>query len=62
MTSQKTRNERDIILSDPVLASVLSIEANSVGVSLEEYVDRFLEVFYKEPQKFYTILNKQISV
>lgn len=54
----KMRNERDLILSDAVVCSVLKIEADAIGVMLEEYVDRFLEVFYKEPQKFYFIENK----
>ena len=54
----KMRNERDLILSDAVVCSVLKIEADAIGITLEEYVDRFLEVFYIEPQKFYFIENK----
>ena len=54
------KSEKDMIFSDALLSAVLKVEAEAVGVTLEEYVDRFLEVFYKEPQKFYTILNKQI--
>ena len=41
----KTRkNERDLILSDKIVCSVLKIEADKVGVTLEEYVDRFLRL------------------
>ena len=52
-------NERDIILADPIICAVLKIEADKVGVSLEEYVDRFLEVFYNEPQMLQPILSHQ---
>ena len=50
-------NERDIILADPIICAVLKIEADKVGVSLEEYIDRFLEVFYNEPQTLQSILS-----
>ena len=52
------KNERYLILSDVILCEVLRSEANSVGVTLEEYVDRFLELFYNEPQRFNSILDK----
>lgn len=50
-------NERDLILSDPIICAVLEIEAEKAGVTLEEYVIKFLEVFYQEPQRFYDILR-----
>ena len=52
MTAIKT-NERELILSDALICAVLEIEAEAIGVTLEEYIDRFLEVFYKEPSKLY---------
>ena len=52
-------NERDIILADPIICAVLKIEADKVGVSLEEYIDRFLEVFYNEPHMLQPILSHQ---
>ena len=58
MTS-KIMNERDIILADPIICAVLKIEADKVGVSLEEYIDRFLEVFYNEPQRLQPIRSRQ---
>ena len=58
MTS-KIMNERDIILADPIICAVLKIEADKVGVSLEEYIERFLEVFYNEPQMLQPILSHQ---
>ena len=53
------KNEKDLILSDSIICAVLKIEADKVGVSLEEYVDRFLEVFYNEPQMLQPILSHQ---
>ena len=50
------KNERDTILADPIICAVLKIEAEKVGVPLEEYVDRFLEVFYNEPHKIPPLL------
>ena len=52
-----TKNERDTILADPIICAVLKIEAEKVGVSLEEYVDRFLEVFYKEPERLIPLVK-----
>ena len=42
------KSEKELILSDPKICAVLRKEAKKANVSLEEYVDRFLEVFYKE--------------
>lgn len=52
------KNEKDLILSDAIVCEVLKIEADAIGVTLEEYVDRFLEAFFKQPQKFYSITKK----
>ena len=58
MKSGKARkNERDLILSDTIVCAVLKIEADAIGVTLEEYVDRYLEVFYEDPQKLYSIIG-----
>ena len=47
----KMISEKELILSDPKICAVLRKEAKKANVSLEEYVDRFLEVFYKENYK-----------
>lgn len=44
--------EKDLILSDTLLLSTIKKEAKSVGVSVNEYVDRFLEFFYRSPNSF----------
>ena len=52
------KSEKDLILSDAILSAVLKVEAEAVGVTLEEYVDRFLEVFYKESEKLIPLVNQ----
>ena len=52
------KSEKDLIFSDAILSAVLKVEADAVGVTLEEYVDRFLEVFYKEPEKLIPLVNQ----
>jgi len=60
MSVQKMiKNDKDLILSDAIICAVLKLEADKVGVTLEEYVDRFLEVFYNEPHKLQPILSHQ---
>ena len=53
-------NERERILSDPLISEVLAVEAESVGVTLEEYVERFLELYDQDPHRFISILNKNV--
>ena len=57
---EKTMKKIDkaLILSDAVMCYVLNVEANAAGVTLEEYVDRFLEVIYNKPQELYHLLNE----
>ena len=50
--------DKALILSDAVMCYVLNVEANAAGVTLEEYVDRFLEVIYNKPQELYHLLNE----
>ena len=60
MSTQKMINkDKDLILSDALMCAVLKVEADAVGVTLEEYVDKFLEVFYNEPQKLQAIIVHQ---
>lgn len=51
VTKKMIKRERDLILSDALICSFLKTEAEKAGVSMKEYVDRFLEVFYNEPSK-----------
>ena len=52
------KSEKELILSDAILSAVLKVEAEAVGVTPEEYVDRFLEVFYKEPDRLIPLVNQ----
>ena len=52
--------EKRLILSDALLVSVIRSEAEKVGVTVEEYVDKFLNVFYNAPEKLISIANDQI--
>jgi len=49
---KERKNEKDLILSDAAVCHVLKRESDALGVSLEEYVERFLMAFYEEPQRF----------
>ena len=51
------KSEKALILSDKIITAVLQIEADAVGVTLEEYVDRFLDVFYNESEKLMPLLK-----
>ena len=51
------RIDKSLILSDTLICSVLSIEADALGITLEDYVDRFLDVFYNDS----TMLNEIIK-
>ena len=58
MTSNMTKKiDKELILSDVIVRAVLSIEADALGVTLEEYVDNFLNTFYAEPSKFKAIIE-----
>ena len=53
MTSKMIKTtDKKLILSDSLICAVLSIQAESVGVSLEDHVDRFLDAFYQDPASF----------
>jgi hypothetical protein len=55
------KNERELILSDPIICAVLQMEADSVGVAVEEYCDRFLNAFYDNPTPFEAIVGQNKS-
>lgn len=57
MKPEKIKLEKELILSDAEVMSVLRAESNKIGVTIEEYVDRFLQVFYDTPKKFYSIID-----
>ena len=58
MSKKTIINDKNLILTDALLCSFLEREAKSVGVTLEEYVDRFLSVFYSDPNGLYNVLTE----
>ena len=59
MSKKTIINDKNLILTDALLCSFLEREAKSVGVALEEYVDRFLSVFYSDPDGLYNVLTEK---
>lgn len=57
MLKETMKSERELILSDPIISAVLKVEAESVGVTVEDYCDLFLESFYENPGVFTDILS-----
>ncbi len=51
------KSERELILSDPIISAVLKVEAENVGVTVEEYCDCFLQRFYSNPEALISIIN-----
>ena len=52
--------EKRLILSDALIVSVIRDEAEKVGVTVEDYVDKFLDIFYNSTEKLISITNDQI--
>ena len=56
MTAQ-IQSERDKLLNEPVVSDILRVVAEDVGVTPEEYIDRFIEVFMADPEAFLELLK-----
>ena len=52
--------EKRLILSDALIVSVIRDEAEKVGVTVEDYVDKFLDIFYNSTEKLISITNDQM--
>ena len=50
--------DKELILSDPIILSALSIEAESVGVTIEDYVDKFLDAIYEDNADLSSIIMR----
>lgn len=59
LNEKAIKSEMGLILSDPIISAALKIEAEGVGVTLEEYCDRFLRSFYENPNIFVSIISKK---
>ena len=56
MTAQ-IQSERDKLLNEPIVSDILRAVAEDVGVTPEEYVDRFIEVFVANPEAFLELVK-----
>lgn len=44
--------ERERLLTEPVVSDILRAVADDIGVTPEEYIDRFIEMFTAQPELF----------
>ena len=51
--------EKEKLLSEPIVSDILRAVAEDIGVTPEEYIDRFIEVFTAQPELFEEILKSQ---
>lgn len=49
--------EREKLLSEPIVSDILRVVAEDIGVTSEEYIDRFIEVFTEHPELFDGIIK-----
>ncbi len=53
--------EREKLLSEPVVSDILRAVAEDIGVTPEEYIDRFIEVFTAQPELFENLIKCPVS-
>lgn len=53
--------EKEKLLSEPVVSDILRAVAEEIGVTPEEYIDRFIEVFTEQPELFEGIIKSPVS-
>lgn len=53
--------EIEWILNDEKIFSAVRKEAEKVGVTPKEYVERFREVFYNEPEKIIKVIQDNLK-
>lgn len=53
--------EREKLLTEPIVSDILRAVAEDIGVTPEEYIDRFIEVFTEQPELFEGLIERSIS-
>ena len=53
--------EREKLLTEPIVSDILRAVAEDIGVTPEEYIDRFIEVFTKQPELFEGLIKSPVS-
>ena len=56
-TTEMIEFDKATIMSDGIMRAVLEVEAESIGVTIEEYVNKLLEIIYRNPQKLYSVFK-----
>lgn len=53
--------EREKLLTEPIVSDILRAVAEDIGVTPEEYIDRFIEVFTAQPELFEGLIKSPVS-
>ena len=53
--------EKEKLLSEPIVSDILRAVAEDIGVTPEEYIDRFIEVFTEQPELFEGLIKSPVS-
>lgn len=53
--------EREKLLTEPIVSDILRAVAEEIGVTPEEYIDRFIEVFTEQPELFEGLIKSPVS-
>ena len=53
--------EREKLLTEPIVSDILRAVAEDIGVTPEEYIDRFIEVFTAQPELFEDLIKSPVS-
>ena len=53
--------ERENLLTEPIVSDILRAVADEIGVTPEEYIDRFIEVFTEQPELFEGLIKSPVS-
>ena len=53
--------EREKLLTEPIVSDILRAVAEDIGVTPEEYIDRFIEVFTEQPELFEGLIKSPVS-
>ena len=53
--------EREKLLTEPIVSDILRAVAEDIGVTPEEYIDRFIEVFTEQPELFEGLTKSPVS-
>lgn len=53
--------EKEKLLSEPIVSDILRAIAEDIGVTPEEYIDRFIEAFTVQPELFEGLIKSSVS-